>query len=197
MDVRLILSALLSGAVAAAIIGAILGAVLLRRNTQLQESIRLQFVQIAAVASSHRTWKERTIAELLGPMYMQLDRTERAFRRWEAHNVFLESKVIKDGNVIIRDLLLSKSHLIPPDLLQDAGLLVEHFDRWLEEFAKVRGDKEPDLQQAFVFVGPKGYPFPRASAKKFEARFREVWTELYGPLAKNPLQPTPNHESRG
>jgi hypothetical protein len=182
---QLIWPAVLSGAVAAAFVGAILGAVLLRRNTQLQESIRLQFSQISAIVASQRVWKERAIAELLGPVYMQLDRTERAFRRWEAQNIFLESKVIRDGNMVIRDLLLSKPHLIPPDLLQDAALLVEHYDRWLEEFARVRGDKEPDLQQAFVFVGPKGYPFPRESAKNFEARFRNLWAELYGELANS------------
>jgi hypothetical protein len=186
----LLRAAILSAAVAAAVIGAIIGALLLRRNTLLQESIKLQFAQLGAIASSQRVWKERSITELLGPVYMQLDRTERAFARWRAQNVFLESKVIKEGNQIIRDLLLAKAHLIPPDLLQDAGLLVEHYDRWLEEFAKVRGDTDPDLKQAFVFVGPQGYPFPRPSAKKFERRFREIWAELYEGLANMPLQPT-------
>jgi hypothetical protein len=176
---ELVWSALLSGAVAAAIIGA----VLLRRNTQLTESIRLEFAQLGAVASSQRMWKERAIAELLGPVYIQLDRTERAFRRWQAQNVFLESKVIGEGNTVIRDLLLTRSHLIPPDLLDDAGLLVEHYDRWLEEFARVRGAVEPDLRQAFVFVGPHGYPFPRSSAQRFQARFRALWDELYGGVA--------------
>jgi hypothetical protein len=174
---QLLLSALLSGAVAAVLVGA----VLLRRNTQIQESIKLQFAQLGASAASQRTWKERAVSELLGPVFIQLNRTERAFHRWEAQNVFLESKVIREGNLVIRDLLLAKPHLIPPDLLQDAGLLIEHYDRWLEEFAKVRGEKEPDLREAFVFVGPQGYPFPRASAKKLEARFQELWMELYGP----------------
>lgn len=78
------------------------------------------------------------MTELLGPVAIQLDRTQRAFQRWQAHNVFLESKVIREGNLAIRDLLLLKPHLMPPDLLTDAGLLIEHYDRWLEEFARVR-----------------------------------------------------------
>ena len=174
-----LLSTVLTAVISSAVVAAVIGALLLRRNTQIQETIKLQFAQLGATAASQRQWKERSVTELLGPIFMQLDRTERAFRRWQAHNVFLESKVIREGNLVIRDLLLSKPHLIPPDLLTEAGLLVEHYDRWLEEFARVRDASQPDLSEAFVFVGPKGYPFPRDSAKKFEARFRHLWSELY------------------
>jgi len=47
MAESLLRAAILSGAVAATIIGAIVGTLLLRRNTQLQESIRAQFAQLA------------------------------------------------------------------------------------------------------------------------------------------------------
>ncbi len=135
--------------------------------------------RIEAEIKSHRIWKEQSVAELLGPITMQFDRTKRAFDRWGKKNLFLEAKVVKVGNEIIRDLLLEKGHLIPPELLKDAGKLVEHYDVWLEKFEKQRQSESPDIDAPFVFVGPDGYPFPSKSEKKFKAKFSEYWNDLY------------------
>jgi hypothetical protein len=35
-------------------------------------------------------------------------------------------------------------------------------------------------EPAFAFVGPQGFPFPKESADRFQARFKAVWKELYG-----------------
>jgi hypothetical protein len=70
--------------------------------------------------------------------------------------------------------------LIPPELLEDAGKLVEHYDVWLEKFEKQRLAEQPDLETPFTFVGPEGYPFPRQSAQRFKDKFREYWGQLYG-----------------
>lgn len=135
--------------------------------------------RIEAEVKSHRTWKEESVAELLGPLNMQFDRTKRAFERWGKKNLFLEAKVVKVGNEIIRNLLLEKGHLIPPELLGDAGRLVEHYDVWLEKFEKQRESESPDLDTAFVFVGPDGFPFPGKSEQKFRDKFNEYWNDLY------------------
>jgi hypothetical protein len=91
--------------------------------------------------------------------------------------------VIREGNLAIRDLLLQKGHLIPPELLEDAGLLVEHYDRWLEEYEKQRLAEHPDLDAPFTFVGPQGYPFPGKADRRFRAAFKSLWVELYGVAA--------------
>jgi hypothetical protein len=128
---------------------------------------------------SQRAWKERSVAELLGPMNMQFDRTKRAFDRWQDQNLYLEVKVIKIGNETIRDLLLTKGHLIPPELLNDAGKLIEHYDVWLEVFERLRGGKEPDLKSKFTFAGPEGFPFPTEAETRFKAKYHEYWSQLY------------------
>jgi hypothetical protein len=111
---------------------------------------------------------------------MQLDRTKRAFDRWTDKSPFIEKKIIGEGNKTIRDLLLGKGHLIPPNLLNDAGRLVEHYDRWLEEFEKKRLAENPDLETRFIFVGPAGFPFPTDSDERFRQAFQSLWKELYG-----------------
>lgn len=135
--------------------------------------------RIEAEVKSRRTWKEESVSELLGPLNMQFDRTKRAFDRWGKKNLYLEAKVVKVGNETIRNLLLGKGHLIPPELLEDAGKLIEHYDVWLEKFEEQRESESPDVDTSFVFVGPEGFPFPRQSAKNFQSKFTEYWNELY------------------
>jgi hypothetical protein len=161
---QLLLAAFLSSAVVSSVLGLIFHSYV----TRIEQKIR-----------SQRTWKERSVAELLGPVTMQLDRTERAFQRWNEKNLYLEAKVIREGNSKIRDLLLENGHLIPPELLEDAGKLVEHYDVWLEKFEKQRESANPDLESPFTFVGPEGYPFPHQSANSFQETFRQYWSDLY------------------
>ena len=161
---NMILSAVISGGVASGLIALL---------------FKGRVARIEAVVKSQRTWKEECVSRLLGPLYMQFDRTKRAFDRWNSKNLFLEATVVRRGNETIRDLLLENGHLIPPDLLNDAGKLVEHYDVWLEKFEKQRSAENPDLETPFVFVGPDGYPFPRDSERSFREKFHDYWGDLY------------------
>jgi hypothetical protein len=81
-----------------------------------------------------------------------------------------------------RDLLRRKAQLVSTQLTADARKLIEHYDRWLEEYEKLRGGATPDTTTAFVFVGPEGFPFPREA----ERRFRERASDLEGRLGMTP-----------
>ena len=65
-------------------------------------------------------------------------------------------------------------------MLNDAGQLVEHYDRWLVEFEKQRLAENPDLETPFTFIGPAGFPFPKHSEKGFQEAFKSLWNELCG-----------------
>jgi hypothetical protein len=162
---QLLLTALLSSAVISTVIGIALQGFKTRSEAR---------------AKSQYSWKEQSVTELLAPLNMQFERTERAFKRWGSKNLYLEMKVVKVGNETIRDLLLTKGHLIPTDLRAEAGSLVEHYDVWLEKFEKQRLSENPDLNAPFVFVGPDGYPFPSGAEKKFRETFKVYWNDLYG-----------------
>jgi hypothetical protein len=118
-------------------------------------------------------------SELLAPMVMHLERTRRAFERWNSRNLYLEASIIREGNVAVRDLLIEKADLIPPDLIEDAKKLIVHYDAWLEKFEQVRSDRTLSENEPFVFVGTDGLPFPSDSAEKFVQRFRDLQSELY------------------
>lgn len=87
------MSALASGSVAATIVGLVTQ----RRASRIQQEIKLRFDQLAARATSQQAWKERAVADLLGPVHMQLDRTGRAFQRWNAGNLYVEARVIREA----------------------------------------------------------------------------------------------------
>jgi hypothetical protein len=165
IDAGNLLVSLLTGSVGAGVVGAIIN----RRLTAVVEVWR-----------SQRTWKERAVAELLAPIFIQLDRTKRAFDRWDRKNPYLEGEIIRNGNLTIRDLLLSKAHLIPPDLRDDASKLLLHYDVWLEKFERTRISKQKgEVEPEFLFVGPEGYPYPSESDQKFRSTFERYWRELY------------------
>ncbi|MFO1080360.1 MAG: hypothetical protein U1E23_07035 [Reyranellaceae bacterium] len=170
----------LGGLLGSGIASTLAAALLLRRNKVLESDIKRQFDEALKVFESKRLWKEACLSQLLGPAVMQLDRTRRAFHRWSGKNLYLEAKIVREGNITIRDLFLAKGHLIPPDLMDAAGRLIEHYDRWLEEFDDKRNRESPSSEDMFVFAGPAGYPFPTDAERKIAEAFRALQKELYG-----------------
>ena len=83
---------------------------------------------------------------------------------------FLEASVMKEGNTTIRDLLLTKGQLIPSNLLDDAGKLIDHYDKWLEEFDSVKARRASGENVSFVFT----YDFPRNSEKAFKEALKDI-----------------------
>lgn len=163
---QMLIAALLSSAVVSTILGLVFRGYVTKVDTRVK---------------SQYSWKEQSVTELLAPLFAQFERTSLAFKRWSTENHFLEMKVIKTGNEIIRDLLLDKVHLIPPDLRDDASKLVEHYDVWLEKFEEIRvADSPKSLSTPFIFAGPEGYPFPSEAEENFKKKFVEYWNDLYG-----------------
>jgi hypothetical protein len=108
--------------------------------------------------------------QLLRPLIVELDRTEAAFERWNAHDLSLESEIIRDGNVKARALLREKAHLVPDALRDDQRKLIDHYDQWLTEYDRVRIRRSAAPNEPFVFV----YSFPGESAVRFRARMADL-----------------------
>ena len=162
------LNAVMGALLGSGIATTILGAALLRRSERIGAEVR-----------SQRAFQEAALEQLFGPVMMQLGRTRRAYGRWRERNEHIEGVIVRQGNQLIRDLLLTKGHLIPPRLVAPAEALIEHYDAWLEEYENVRV-KQPDSRVEFVFVGTKGFPFPRAAEAQFIEYARQLQEALYG-----------------
>jgi hypothetical protein len=122
----------------------------------------------------------REYCDFLVPLVVQFDRTKDAFERWNERNLPLETQIIRDGNLKARDLLERYSQLVPQRMQQDRQKLVQHYDRWLEEYQRLREGPNAKSDEPFVFVGPEGYPFPTDSESRCRARLDAVRSELGG-----------------
>lgn len=174
------LASFLGSGIASAMVGAVIGAVLQKRNARVVAEVQAQFGNAIKVFESTRSWKQQILFELLGPMQMQFERTKGAFDRWTKRDLYIESKVVREGNQAIRDLLLSKGHLVPPDLMEAACQLIGHYDAWLQKYDEIRVTKTIAQDPDFVFTGPDSYPFPREAEEKFKVAFQKLQSELYG-----------------
>src|SRR6266851_4883358 len=101
---------LLAGAISGSLVSTVVGLLFRRQVISMEEGIKnqikSQYEKNMAIFQSTRSWKERSVTQLLAPLHMHFDRTSRAFQRWQADNLYIEAKVIKEGNLAIRDLLL-------------------------------------------------------------------------------------------
>lgn len=175
----------MSALISSSIVGVIIGFLFKKRNETITAEVKKQFEQNMTVFKSNYLWKEKIVSELLGQIYIQFNRTKRAFDRYNTTNFYLEAKVLKDGNEKIRNLLIEKAYLIPAELFEDADKLIEHYDVWLEEFYKHRDSEKPNLDEKFIFAGPRGFGFPPGADDRFKNKFNELRKELYNQTAVN------------
>lgn len=166
-------TAVIGGLVGGSLTAALVTALTTRQVTKAKSEVEDTFKRIVEVRDSRRALLE----EVLGPVCAHLNRTGIAFSRWNKRNLALEAGIILESNRQIRDTLLSKYHLLTPELRRSANSLIEHYDMWLEEYERVRG-ANPSSDQEFVFVGPGGYPFPHEAEKAFLDALEETYRDL-------------------
>ncbi len=88
----------IGGLLGSSLATAVLGALFLRRNKTVESEIKAHFDESLKVFESKRSWRQQALFELLGPLQMQFERTKRAFDRWDHKNLYLEAKVVREGN---------------------------------------------------------------------------------------------------
>ncbi len=157
------------------LISLVVGFFTLRREARIKAEIQQKFDKQQLYFERKFEYKEKALAELLGPVYIELRRTKNAAKHFTPFDEFTEEQILKNGNETILDLLITKFYMVPPELRGAAQELVEHYDGWLKQYAKVRG-KNYDLDKPFVFT----YNFPKEAEKAFYKIFENYWNDLYG-----------------
>ena len=131
-----------------------------------------------------RDWKELSLANVVGPVVMHLNRTLQVRNRYkqtyaQKTTSYFDARLMRDSNDAVRGVLLSHGHLIPHELLEHAHALIAHYDVWLRRFdAKVELEK-PTAESTFD-VGFAEVPFPREASDAFAASYNRLRAELYG-----------------
>ena len=75
--------------------------------------------------------------------------------------------------------------IIPPEIIEEASKLVEHYDAWLVKYQKLRIEQK-DTKTVHIYVGPDGIPYPDDAEEKFKSQYIRLFNQLttYTPLPK-------------
>ena len=123
----------------------------------------------------HPKQASQVVSELLGPFDMQLKRGQLAYERYLANGKkFLYTKILKETNGELRQLLLSKGYLLPEELQQKALDLIEHLDVWHVLWDDLQERNRPGLYDEFVFENDVNFP------KKSVAAIVEFYHQVNG-----------------
>ncbi len=151
-----------------------------KKEQRVNSEIKREFDRISQVQNTDFEWKRQT-TELLGQVYIHLSRTRIAFdntySKLKKYDAIFEDEVIYHSNKIIRDILITNGHHLPPELLDEASKLIEHYDAWLITYHKIRKVNN-DTTTIQVYVGPEGFAFPSMAEGKFKEKYIEMFQEI-------------------
>lgn len=152
--------------------------------------MKREFELLSQAQDADFEWRKKT-TELLGQVYIHLNRTRLAFKnkysQLEKYEEVYEDEVIFTSNRKIRDLLLDNGHHLPPDLLEQASLLIEHFDVWLNKYHNLR-KVEHNKSIVQIYVGPDGFRFPDKAEELFKIKYIELFNEIRTVKAEHKYQ---------
>lgn len=95
----------------------------------------------------------------LGMLKTQIVRSELAYRAYiNSGKIFLYAKVLKDINESIRCLLLDKTHLLPPEQVENSLALIHHIDVWSAIWEEFYLLEKPCLKSIFSFENTINFP---------------------------------------
>ena len=138
-----------------------------------------------------RSWQLAALTEIIAPAVIHLERTKVLAERYRNNMFFGDAALLRDSNATIRALLLSKSHLLPSELIAPSQCLLTHYDIWLKRYDltldEYRRTKSSDPTPSSKFdVGfseledPKCGKFPAEVPSLFRAEFDRLREKLYG-----------------
>lgn len=109
----------------------------------------------------------RDLINFLGEVKTQLDRSQLTYESYiKDGRKFLYAKILKNSNDGVRDLLLSKTHLLPKDHAKNALALIHHIDVWSTLWDDAFMSLKPSMTSVFVFDNRVNFP-----AKEVEKLF--------------------------
>lgn len=152
------------------------------KRTERQNAVlKREFEQLSSKDNSHFEWRKNTV-ELLGQVYIHLNRLGLGFQnkysKIPEYDSYYEDEIIFKSNQHIRDLLINNGHFLPPELLDEASKLIEHFDVWLTKYNQIRSiDKDTKTTQ--IYVGPDGFRFPENAERLFKEKYVEMFNDLH------------------
>lgn len=156
-----------------------------KKTERFNAEVKNEFEIISRIQNTDLEWKKQS-AKLLGQVYIHLNRTRLAFNAYSKlknYDEYFENEIMYHSNKHIRDSILENGHYIPPEILEEASRLVEHYDAWLVKYLHLRTELN-DKTKVHVYVGPDGVPYPQVAEDKIKAEYIKLFNQI---MTSNPL----------
>jgi hypothetical protein len=99
------------------------------------------------------------VVNFLGVVITQINRSNFAYKSYiESGNIFMYAKILKTSNDELRDLLVSKSHLLPLERYRNALALIHHIDVWSVLWEDAFLLLSPSINSVFKFDNEVNFP---------------------------------------
>lgn len=150
-----------------------------------------------------RSWETLSLSDVVAPAMMQLEKTEAIAGRYRTKTFYGDAISLRNSNIAMSNILLSKAHLLPSNLVALSQCLIIHYDIWLRRFdfalEKYKNDNdglEPTpLTQFDIGFSELDHPkcgnFPDIALACFSLNYDKLRESLYGIKANtrnNPAQ---------
>lgn len=155
-----------------------------KKTERFNAEVKNEFEILSRIQNTDLEWKKQS-AKLLGQVYIHLNRTRLAFANYHKlrnYDEFFENEIMYHSNKHIRDSILENGHYIPPEILEEASKLVEHYDVWLVKYHRLRKELN-DKTTVHVYVGPDGVPYPQDAEEKIKAEYIKLFKQI---MTNNP-----------
>ena len=151
-----------------------------KKTERTNALLKREFELLAQRDNTDLEFKKQS-AQLLGQVYMYLNRTRKSYKNkysiLKEYNQYYEDEIVYKSNQQLRTLLLENGHYIPPNLLEEASNIVEHFDVWFSKYHQIRKINK-DTETIQIYVGPDGFHFPITAENKFKESYIKLYESL-------------------
>ena len=123
-------------------------------------------------------WKEDSLINFLGPLFVQIDRVESAlFLHEKDENIALQ--LAEDSMYSIQNLVVNNLHLVPNHLIIDAQKMLKYCDIWGLKIRKIPYWLDSEYKNKCTLLELAREDFPFMSSERFKSHFDQYWKEMY------------------
>ncbi len=105
--------------------------------------------------------------EFLSPLYLLMQLSRVAYGKYMQNKIYLHALAIRSSNQKIYDWVMAHLSLVPDSIQEDILQILNHYDIWMAQFSEFERDKQPRLEDPFIFYHIDNQSaFPKAAEQK-------------------------------
>ena len=125
----------------------------------------------------HRT--KQVFESLIAPLHFQLEVSDKCFRNYLDEKNFQNAEALYASNKKVVQLIKENVEMIPTELKDDIGLLINHYEHWFSQYRQHLKKIKPSPADPFIFrPAPNHIPYPAEAVKHIGLYYLEIKKQM-------------------